>query len=507
MRYILSLVINLSLNRSQRVYCSAFLGLLLSSCSQTHNEPTDSKQLTTASINNTILLEHIKQDVEQLAGDHMMGRDNFSEQIHLAGDYIAKRFAEIGLSSPSIAPDFKQSYVIKTTKPEFISVELNGEQVASNDLAMATTLAQFTWQSIDQTPINKVVIGQNDNMRKILRALNQQGGEHLVLLHPKHQKSFERYKSHFAKGKTTVVYDEDSKTSTSKKGGSIVIVLTDTEQVEQFSITGQSSIKTRRLNNIVGILPGKSKPDEIVIYSAHYDHIGQIAPTVLNKNADLIYNGADDNASGVSGVIALANHFKKMNSHERTLMFIAFSGEELGGLGSRYFSSTVKPNTITAMFNLEMIAKSSVFGEGRVWMTGMDYSSLGQQLNEYLNTEQAKQQQAKQNQPNQHQSSKEEQKQLPIKIYADPYPKQNLFYRSDNATLAQLGVPAHSFSSTQLDKDLHYHQVSDEVSTLNFPSMLKVIKTLATASTPIAQGNITPSRIEIKALKKKGMIY
>jgi len=163
-------------------------------------------------------------------------------------------------------------------------------------------------------------------------------------------------------------------------------------------------------------------------------------------------------------------------------MFAAFSAEEIGGFGSRHFSTHVEPSKITAMINIEMIGKPAVFGEGSVWMTGMERSNLGEQLNQTL---------APQN----------------LTVYADPYPKQNLFYRSDNATLARLGVPAHSFSSTQLDKDQHYHQVSDDINSLNLPSMLKVIKMLAIATTPLVDGSITPSRIDPNKVKRNGLIY
>jgi Zn-dependent M28 family amino/carboxypeptidase len=163
-------------------------------------------------------------------------------------------------------------------------------------------------------------------------------------------------------------------------------------------------------------------------------------------------------------------------------MFAAFSAEEIGGFGSQYFSKQLNPDAITAMINIEMIGKPSKFGTGALWMTGMERSNLGIQLNQAL---------AK--------SGK--------KIHKDPYPKQKLFYRSDNATLAKLGVPAHSFSSSQLDKDQHYHQVSDEISSLNLPSMREVIQTLAVATQPLANGLVTPSRIDTNNVKEKGIIF
>src|SRR5690606_25831661 len=79
-------------------------------------------------------------------------------------------------------------------------------------------------------------------------------------------------------------------------------------------------------NNVIGVLPGKSKANEYVIFSAHYDHIGILSPV----EQDSIANGADDNASGVTAVIELAKYFAKNNNNERTLIFAAFTGEEIG---------------------------------------------------------------------------------------------------------------------------------------------------------------------------------
>ena len=441
-------------------------------------------------LDDTITLEQVTQDVTYLASDELEGRHNFTPNIRKAADFIAKRFDEAGLSPASSAPNFKQQYLVQKITPDTLDVEINGRKISSDLLSMATTETDFQWNSntgnnsqpATKQPINTVMIGEGDNMRKSLRKLNHQGGKHLVLLHPKHEESFKRYQSYFAQGLTKLV----DKNATAQ-GGVIVIALTDISKVKQFNVTGVAKVSTATLSNVVGVLPGKSKANEIVLYSAHYDHLG-VKPSIdetTNSNAQStgeIFNGADDDASGVSSIINLANHFAKQGNNERTLMFAAFSAEEIGGFGSRYFSTHVEPSSITAMINIEMVGKPALFGEGTVWMTGMDRSNLGEQLNQAL---------APKN----------------LKIYADPYPKQNLFYRSDNATLARLGVPAHSFSSTQLDKDQHYHQVTDDIHSLNLPSMLQVIKMLAIATTPLVDGSITPSRIDPNKVKPGGLIY
>ncbi len=454
--------------------------LSISGCSNTNivssDEASPPEQAVT--IDNTITLAQVTNDVTFLASDELRGRSNFTSDISIAADFIAKRFKEVGLTPAHGTEKFKQQYKVERIVPDTLNVTVNGQKIAKENLSIATTYETLNWQNNKKEVVNTVIIGKNDNMRKALHELNNQGGYHLVLLHPKHKPSFKRYQSYFARGLTKLINKDKQAT-----GGAIVIALSDINKITQFSVQAQAKVSETSLSNVVGILPGKSKPDEIVLYSAHYDHLGvKPSPDGNEANSSEIFNGADDDASGVSAVINLAHYFAKKANNERTLMFATFSAEEIGGFGSRYFSNQLNPDNITAMINIEMIGKPAIFGEGTVWMTGMERSTLGEQLNHAL---------APQN----------------LKVYADPYPQQNLFYRSDNATLARLGVPAHSFSSTQLDKDQHYHQVSDDINSLNLPSMLQVIKMLATATTPLANGSITPSRIDINKVKRTGLIY
>ncbi|QBG34975.1 M28 family peptidase [Litorilituus sediminis] len=423
-------------------------------------------------INNTISLAQVTKDVSYLASDELNGRGNFSKDINKAASYIAQRFEESGLSSANNAVNFQQSYQVKRILPKSLTVSINGKQYQRDKLALASTVKTLDWTT-NTNNINTHTIAEQDNMREKLGQLNQQGGMHLVVISTKHQALFSRYQNYFNHGLTKLETTNTNDNTTS--GGAIVMVLTDDNSIDSFSVAAQTSIEKTTLTNVVGVLPGKSKANEIVLYSAHYDHLGA-------ADDKQIYNGADDDASGTSAIINLANYFAKENNNERTLMFAAFSAEEIGGFGSKYFSKQLDPNAITAMINIEMIGKPSKFGAGTVWMTGMERSSLGEQLNEAL---------AAKN----------------LTIYQDPYPKQQLFYRSDNATLARLGVPAHSFSSTQLDKDQHYHQVTDDIASLDLNSMHQVIQSLAIATTPLVTGEVTPSRIDVNKVKAKGKIY
>lgn len=220
------------------------------------------------------------------------------------------------------------------------------------------------------------------------------------------------------------------------------------------------------LFNVVGVLPGKTKPDEYVIFSAHYDHLGIGKPI----EGDSIANGADDDASGTTAVIALADYFKKLDDNARTLIFVAFTAEEIGGYGARYFSKMVDPDKTVAMFNIEMIGKASKFGENSAFITGFERSDFGTILQKNLEG-------------------------TAFQFHPDPYPTQNLFYRSDNATLARLGVPAHTISTDQIDIDKLYHTVKDEFSSLDVKNITVTIKAIALSSRGIVAGTDTPTRV------------
>jgi len=226
--------------------------------------------------------------------------------------------------------------------------------------------------------------------------------------------------------------------------------------------------KDLSLFNIIGFLEGKSKKDELIVISAHYDHLG----IKKSDEGDVIFNGANDNASGVAAVLALAEYLSEKNYNERSVLFVAFTAEEMGLIGSNYFGKNINPEKIIAGINIEMIGKESPFGPKTAWITGFERSDFGKIIQQNLINSN-------------------------YKVYPDPYVNFNLFFRSDNASLARLGVPAHTFSTSPMDKDLDYHKVSDEASTLDPYTISETIKAIAIGTKSLINGTDSPSRVMI----------
>ena len=258
----------------------------------------------------------------------------------------------------------------------------------------------------------------------------QSGKNTLVLVDPKFADLFKRVRGRSAGGNVSFKDQPADKHA-------LVFVLGTFDDVKSFSVNFEAKRQELPLFNIAGIIPGKTKPDEYVIFSGHYDHLGIVKPV----GQDSIANGADDDASGTTAVITLAKYYKELNNNARTLIFVAFTAEEIGEHGSQYFATKVDPDKVVAMFNIEMIGKASKWGQNSAFITGFERSDFGTILQKNLEG-------------------------TAFKFYPDPYTAENLFYRSDNASLAAVGVPAHTISTDQIDIDKFYHTVKDELSTL-----------------------------------------
>ena len=409
-------------------------------------------------IDKIITKDYVDHLIKTLSSDDMQGRGTFTPGIDKAATFIENEFKQIGLKPLTGATGFRQTFYKYQFKPTVAKVSIDGQSVAAeNILVIGHNNEQL---SFDQTNSDGwVKLDGDKDFISQYRTLARSGKKQLVLVDVKFVDAFNRLKG--AMGRAV-----DEKDLVPAKPAAIVFVLDKDTVAKEFKVELKNEIIKLPLFNVAGIIPGKSKAKELVIFSGHYDHMG----IVKAKDGDSIMNGADDDASGTSAMIALAKYYKKLNNNERTLIFVAFTAEEIGGFGARYFSQQLNPDDVVAMFNIEMIGKDSKFGKNTAFITGYERSDFGKILQKNLaGTE--------------------------FTFHPDPYPTQNLFYRSDNATLAALGVPAHTISTDQIDVDKFYHTVKDEYVTLDVENILSTIKAIAKSAVSIIKGEDTPTRI------------
>ena len=214
--------------------------------------------------------------------------------------------------------------------------------------------------------------------------------------------------------------------------------------------------------NVCAIKKGKS--EKTLAFSAHFDHIG-----TSDNPGDQVFNGADDNASGVTAVIGLADYFKTKEP-DFSLMFIAFNGEEKGMKGSKAIVEIPDLQTqhqnIAALFNFEMVATVSQFGPNALYMTGDEFSDVDELFNaQSINN---------------------------LKIQPDPYIGQQLFYRSDNVSFVKKKIIAHSLSTVDMTKATHYHQLNDDLEIVDFDNLTEIINNFGETIEKLNPQNFAP---------------
>ena len=200
--------------------------------------------------------------------------------------------------------------------------------------------------------------------------------------------------------------------------------------------------------NVVGILRGSDTvlSKDALLLTAHIDHLG-IGPA---KKGDAIYNGADDDASGTAAVIELARAMAQGTRPKRTILFVLFDAEEIGGFGNQYFLAhpPVPLKQIVANLEFEMIGRADpAVPRDDLWLTGFERSDLGPELVKHG-----------------------------AHLVADPHPKERFFQRSDNYNLARRGIVAQTVSSFGLHAD--YHQPSDEIDRIDFQHLNSAIASM-----------------------------
>jgi Zn-dependent M28 family amino/carboxypeptidase len=408
----------------------------------------------TAQKENSFDPKEVKRIENTLASDDMRGRRAGTPDIDKAAAFIAAEFKQAGLQ-PLNGSGFLQEFVMVKAKLTSLKYEAEGIDADAKNVIVITSQPEVKVDEKSGYIVSNIVAG--DNLMQKAQGIIRSNKNTVVFVDTSFSKTFSRltnFKRQLFRSNTSVVF------------------ILGTGVPKEYKIKAEHAIEETKFANVVGILPGKSRKNEYVIFSGHYDHLGIGKP----NGADSIYNGANDDAAGTTAVIMLANYFKKLNNNERTLVFAAFTAEEIGGFGSQYFSKQFDPQQVMAMFNIEMIGTESKWGKNSAYITGYEKTDMGELLQKNLTGS-------------------------GFSFYPDPYTAENLFYRSDNATLARLGVPAHTISTSKMDSEPNYHKLSDEVGTLDLENMAEIIRAIAISSKTIISGKDTPSRVKAENLR------
>ncbi len=398
-----------------------------------------------------ITQERVTEIINYLASDELGGRNTPSAGLEMAARFLADGFKKAGLQPVCEDKSWFHIYTLPGTVTSPKDVELtvlDGDK--RNVLEPGTEFRVYRATSkYERKAVEPTVVAEQDAGRRLRRATPRRPV--LIVVSPESALwkacAGDRFQLGGRRGRMRSrapillvregalppMKDEDDE----KAGLRVAIKVAAPAQLQL------------QLKNVVGVLRGKKKPGEYVLFSAHYDHLG----TALPRGGDAVYNGADDDATGTTAVLALAEAYARNQVQpDCSLMFVCFSGEEKGFLGSRAFVADppVALKAIRADLNIEMIGRPLKGNRMAAWVTGKSLSDF-----EAITAVGFKR--------------------ADIRVVSFG-PAAMLFRQSDNWPLANQGVVAHSISAGSLHRD--YHQPSDEVSKLDLEHMTAVIRGL-----------------------------
>ena len=414
--------------------------------------------LTSVTILGQANQKNIIEDMTFLTGDELKGRKTGTDEALLSANYIAQQFKEIGLQSPDIADNYLHKFALTKSENLSRSLILNSLSITQDDFIVLSAAKKL--HITNPSLIKYVFIGENDDFMTKFSEISGIDQSFMVLVHPVHKSRFLRLKNYLSRSSYNL--QSNSKSFS-------VWVLSGEEKIDNLTLDAINKIDIKESYNVIGVLPAKNETSRNWMYSAHYDHIG-ILPAV---DKDSIANGANDDASGVVAVIELARIFANKKTNEKNLWFVAFDAEELGLFGSQALADTLDKELIEGMINIEMIGFPNVdLGSSSAFISGYDLSYWPKKMAESIEYEE-------------------------FVFFPDPYPQMQLFSRSDNASFAKYGVAAHSIS-TYSQSDKTYHQVSDDLTNIDFDHMVEVINAIYKSSIPLLKLDFEPGKIDFK---------
>lgn len=412
---------------------------------------------------NLIQERNVRAEMNFLAGDAMQGRGSGTMFERIAAEYIGSQFMQFGLEPAGEKDASGNQIYVQTVEVagrsmlqdvkiggELGSAKFNKDFVAF-EVSKPNISGELQRIKFDETPKKGAIVlitpDENAKFQEFggkLAAIYTAGAQAIFIAETKELN--EQWSSL-----------AERKLSQSRRNGNLFLIskammnslanIADGTKID-ISATFAEGSKTYTWNAMGKITGSDAKlSSEVILLTSHLDHVG-VRPTAPGD--DKIFNGADDDASGSVAVLELARVLASGKKPKRTVYFVCFGSEEVGGFGARYFVNNMpfSKEKLVANLEFEMIGRPDAkVKPEELWLTGYERSNLGAEL-----------------------------ARRGAKLVQDPHPEQNFFQRSDNIQLARAGIIAHTVSSFGLHKD--YHQASDEVKTIDFKHMTYAINSM-----------------------------
>ena len=471
------------------------LALLLTfGCVLTLTAQTEIQKVT-----ETITKSEIEGHIYFLADDVLKGRETASPEIKIAASYLANSLRSYGVKpNPKTGTYYQDVKLKRVSPPKEVTIELNNHVITDfvfiNAAAMTSSQdAIFLNYGLadDYKGKNlkgKVVIVKAGSpeasdgraamgLRRTKQKLAQDHGVTAIIeLLNVNDDAWSSMHHNFNGPKLTIDLGETSQSDGEEtayvwaldKGGKMSEQFSTAKKISSKILIGEKQEEAEMCQNVIGVVEGTDATlkNEYIIYSAHYDHVGIGAP---DASGDSIYNGARDNAVGTTTVLSMAKNLAKYPT-KRSALFILFTGEERGLLGSSYYvENPVLPlNKMVYCFNSDNAGYNDT---SLISVIGLTRTSAEKNI---LSAAEA----------------------FGLKAIEDPAKEQGLFDRSDNVNFAKKGIPAPTFSLgfTTFDGDVtkYYHQPGDEADTLDYDYLLKFFNAYVLAGRNIGNDPQTP---------------
>jgi aminopeptidase YwaD len=321
-------------------------------------------------------LNNVKRNIEQLAGPSYYGRGYVKKGDSKAAQYIASEFKKAGL-----LPANKSSYYQKlsfpvNTFPNELLVKCNGVVLKPGvDYIVEPDCPAFSYKGL----VTFVSHSQLNNERYYDSVGYKQSYAVLDTFTPKYSETAEITKRKFLKNYKQPLIIELSQTKLTwsasyKQGNRCHITLLNSAFKRDSVLYFEINIKPKFIpkynsSNVLGMIKGSSNKDTFIVFTAHYDHLGMMGKTAT-------FNGANDNASGVAMMLELAKHYSQ-NKPYYNLLFIAFTGEELGLIGSNYYVR----NPVFPLANIKFLINIDLMGNGSEGVMVVNGSLHGKEFN------------------------------------------------------------------------------------------------------------------------------